>query len=102
MLVSNLGSGSLNVPGLQAQVNLGIQIIDIIKVVRLYIPSDIPLTNSSPENKGTRPTAKSLWHVSYSSWIQYGRRSEIRSGDVDSSSQEDLQSFTQYVPYSRL
>ena len=51
LLVSNLGSGSLNVPGLQAAGQLGIQIIDIIKVVRLYIPSDIPLTNSSPENK---------------------------------------------------
>jgi len=31
MLVSNLGSGSLNVPGLQAAGQLGIQIIDIIR-----------------------------------------------------------------------
>ena len=36
-LISNLGSGAFNVPGLEAASKVGIQIIDIIKVGRLYI-----------------------------------------------------------------
>jgi hypothetical protein len=34
-LLSNLGSGGINVPGLQAAGLVAVQIIDIIKVVRL-------------------------------------------------------------------
>jgi hypothetical protein len=33
-LLSNLGSGAINVPGLQAAGKVGVQIIDIIKVGR--------------------------------------------------------------------
>jgi hypothetical protein len=36
-LVSNLGSGAFSIPGLQAVGLIGVQIIDIIKVRRIYL-----------------------------------------------------------------
>ena len=46
-LLSNLGSGAINVPGLQAAGQVGMQIIDIIKVSRLELTIDAPLINVS-------------------------------------------------------
>jgi hypothetical protein len=40
-LLSNLGSGAINVPGLQAAGQVGVQIIDIIKVRSFTVGSQI-------------------------------------------------------------
>jgi hypothetical protein len=49
-LVSNLGSGALNIPGLQAAGLIGVQIVDIIKVKNFYLLPDILLTPFPIEN----------------------------------------------------
>jgi hypothetical protein len=46
-LLSNLGSGAINVPGLQAASRVGIQIIDIVKVGELYIPANAVVIDES-------------------------------------------------------
>jgi hypothetical protein len=46
-LLSNLGSGAINVPGLQAASKVGIQIIDIVKVGESYIPANAVLIDES-------------------------------------------------------
>jgi hypothetical protein len=46
-LLSNLGSGAINVPGLQAAGQVGMQIIDIIKVSRLKLVMNASLINVS-------------------------------------------------------
>ena len=78
-LISNLGSGAFNVPGLEAASKVGIQIIDIGKVGRLYIWQSsywrIPLRKLEI----TRLIAKSLRHASPSSSIQFGRHSKIKT-----------------------
>ena len=46
-LLSNLGSGAINVPGLQAASKVGIQIIDTVKVGESYIPANAVLIDES-------------------------------------------------------
>lgn len=50
-LASNLGSGALNVPGLQAAGSIGVQIIDIVKVRFIFLSTHPPNTNNSLENE---------------------------------------------------
>ena len=59
-LLSNLGSGAINVPGLQAAGQVGMQIIDIIKVSRLklVIVALVIKIAIRRKQKETRPTVK--------------------------------------------
>jgi len=45
-LLSNLGSGAINVPGLQAAGKVGVQIIDIIKVGDVSTSCKHPFMNA--------------------------------------------------------
>ena len=80
-LLSNLGSGAINVPGLQAAGQVGMQIIDIIKVSRLklVIVALVIKISIRRKQKVTRPITMTSWYASSSSWIQYGRHSKIRA-----------------------
>jgi hypothetical protein len=78
-LLSNLGSGGINVPGLQAAGLVAVQIIDIIKVWKLLFEQRSVDETFHRKQKATRPIVKTLSHASCSSWIRLGRHSEIRA-----------------------
>ena len=50
-LVSNLGTGALSVPGLQAAGLIGVQIVDIVKVRAISMSAGTLLMHIPPENK---------------------------------------------------
>jgi hypothetical protein len=101
-LLSNLGSGAINVPGLQAAGQVGMQIIDIIKVSRLEFVIDAPLIkfNVSQKTKGNIADYDDLVTRIVQLLDPIRKALENQSSiDIDLSLKEDLERFTEYVLY---
>jgi hypothetical protein len=98
-LLSNLGSGAINVPGLQAAGQVGMQIIDIIKVSQLLL-INAPLINVSQKTKGNKTDYDDLVTRIVQLLDPIRKALENQSSvDVDLSLKEDLERFTEYVLY---
>jgi hypothetical protein len=99
-LLSNLGSGAINVPGLQAAGQIGMQIIDIIKVSQLKFMINTLLINVSQKTKGNKADYDDLMTRIVQLLDPIRKALENQSSvDVDLSLKEDLERFTQYVLY---
>jgi hypothetical protein len=99
-LLSNLGSGAINVPGLQAAGQVGMQIIDIIKVSPLEFVINAPLINVPQKTKGNIADYDDLVTRIVQLLDPIRKALENQSSmDVDLSLKEDLERFTEYVLY---